>query len=26
MAAGVNPQWTVLALADRCGHVMNQEG
>jgi choline dehydrogenase-like flavoprotein len=26
MAAGVNPQWTVLALADRCGHVMNSGG
>ena len=24
MAAGVNPQWTVLALADRCAHVMIQ--
>ena len=20
--AGVNPQWTVMALADRCGAVM----
>jgi choline dehydrogenase-like flavoprotein len=26
MAAGVNPQWTVLALADRCSHVMNSGG
>lgn len=24
MAAGVNPQWTVLALADRCAHAMTQ--
>jgi choline dehydrogenase-like flavoprotein len=24
MVSGVNPQWTVLAIADRCAHVMNE--
>ena len=24
MVSGVNPQWTVLAIADHCAHIMNE--